>query len=191
VSTASLTFREATLDDSPTLATLVRTAYRGEVGWTTEAAFLDDERIDAAGVAAKVTEPDGAVLVGLAPQTGPVAGDSIVACCEVVHRGGGRAYFGLFAVDPTLQAAGLGRALLAHAEKYVVRRWGAHTMEMTVIAQRHELINWYKRRGYTVTDQIRPFPYDELVGGRALRDDLYFRVLVKTLVTGVASPIPS
>jgi len=183
-STAPLTFREATVDDAETLVTLVRTAYRGEAGWTTESALLDDERIDVAGVVAKIAEPHGAVLLGLGsptPARDSPATARVVACCEVVHRGDGLAYFGMLAVDPTLQAAGLGRRVLAHAEAYAVRRWGAHTMEMTVIGQRSELITWYERRGYTVTDHTRPFPYDALVGGLALRDDLYFRVLVKSL----------
>ncbi len=174
--TAPVTFREAALDDAETVVTLVRTAYRGEVGWTTESALLDDDRIDLAGVVAKIAEPQGAVLVGLHSPT-----SRIVACCEVVHRGDGLVYFGMFAVDPVLQAAGLGRRVLAHAEAYAVTRWGAHTMEMTVIGQRSELIKWYERRGYTVTDHTRPFPYDALVGGGALRDDLYFQVLVKSL----------
>ena len=176
MSTPSPTFREATLDDIEALVPLVRAAYRGDVGWTTESALLDDERIDAAGVAHKVSEPDGAVLVGLDSPTGRV-----VACCEVVHRGDGLVYFGMFAVDPALQSAGLGRRVLAHAEDYAARRWAAHTMEMTVIGQRSELISWYERRGYTVTDRTRPFPDDALVGGGALRDDLYFRVLVRSL----------
>ncbi|MEO3935233.1 GNAT family N-acetyltransferase [Dermatophilaceae bacterium Soc4.6] len=182
MSTETLTVREATLADTDTLVRLVRTAYRGDVGWTTESGLLDDERIDTTGMARKISEPDGAVLVGL---DSPASG-RVVACCEVVHRGAGLAYFGMFAVDPALQAAGLGRLMLSRAEDFATDRWGAHTMEMTVIAQRDELINWYERRGYTVTDAIRPFPYDELVGGGALRDDLFFRVLVKPLVPGVA-----
>ncbi|MDQ2756023.1 MAG: GNAT family N-acetyltransferase [Actinomycetota bacterium] len=177
MSTSPLTFREASVDDAEFLAGLVRTAYRGGVGWTTEAALLDDQRIDAAGVAAKIVDPDGAVLVGLDGS----AAERVVACCEVVHRGDGLAYFGMFAVDPARQAAGLGRRVLGHAEAYAARRWAAHTMEMTVIAQRAELISWYERRGYTVTDETRPFPYDQMVGGGALRDDLHFRVLVKLL----------
>ena len=174
--------RTATADDATVLADLVRTAYRGEVGWTTEAGLLDDQRIDAAGVRAKIADPAGVVLLA------EDDAGRVIACCEVVHRGDGLAYFGMFAVDPTLQAAGLGRQVLAQAESYARHRWGAHTMEMTVIAQRAELIAWYVRRGYVVTDETRPFPFDQLVGGRALRDDLSFRVLVKSLETHPPGP---
>ena len=50
-------FREAVPADVPALVTLVRTAYRGELGWTTETTLLDDERIDASGVADKIANP--------------------------------------------------------------------------------------------------------------------------------------
>lgn len=169
------TFREAGTDDAAVLASLVRTAYRGQEGWTTEAAFLDDERIDAAGVTAKITDAATVVLVGEAHD------GALVACCELVDRGDGLTYFGMFAVDPSRQAAGLGRQVLAHAEAYAVSHLAARTMEMTVIGQRDELIAWYLRRGYHLTEETRPFPYEHLVGGSALRDDLYFRVLVKDL----------
>ncbi|MEO7061353.1 MAG: GNAT family N-acetyltransferase [Lapillicoccus sp.] len=175
MTTATHTFREASASDAAVLALLVRTAYRGEAGWTTEAAFLDDERIDVEGVTDKITRPDGVVLVAAA------ADGAVVGCCELVDRRDGLAYFGMFAVDPTLQAAGLGRALLTHAERYAATRWHTQTMEMTVIAQREELISWYVRRGYAVADETRPFPYDRLVNGSALRDDLYFVVLTRTL----------
>lgn len=176
MTTATSSFRTATASDAPVLATLVRTAYRGGVGWTTEAAFLNDERIDTAGVAEKISHPRGVVLVAVDDDQ-----EEIVACCELVGRGDGLAYFGMFAVDPARQVGGLGRRVLAHAEDHARVVMGARTMEMTVIGQRHELIDWYVRRGYTVGEETRPFPYDHLVRGSALRDDLYFVVLTKAL----------
>jgi hypothetical protein len=56
-------------------------------------------------------------------------------------------------------------------------------MELTVIAQRVELIAWYERRGYRCTGETRPFPYGDERFGVPLRDDLTFTVLVKDLVT--------
>jgi GNAT superfamily N-acetyltransferase len=177
---SGVTLRTAEAGDAVVLADLVRIAYRGEVGWTTEAGLLDDERIDAAGVSAKISAPDGLVLVAESVAGSEAAG-RIVACCELAHRGDGLAYFGLFAVDPELQAAGLGRRMLAAAEDLASSRWGSHTMEMQVVAQRAELIAWYERRGYRLTGDTRPFPYDQLINGTALRDDLYFVVLSKSL----------
>lgn len=172
-----LTFRTATAQDAPAVAALVRSAYRGpesRAGWTTEADLLTDDRIDAAGVADKIAA-DGVVLLAVD------ADGRLVACCELARRGGGLAYFGMFAVSPTLQAAGLGRQVLAQAEAHARREWGTTTIEMTVIGQRSELIAWYQRRGYAVTGETRPFPYDLLRPGQALRDDLAFVVLAKQL----------
>jgi GNAT superfamily N-acetyltransferase len=173
-----LAFRPAGEDDAPAVLALVRRAYRGEAsraGWTTEADLLDDGRIELPELLHKITGPESLVLVVES------RGD-LVACCELAHRGDGLAYFGLFAVEPTLQAGGLGRRVLAEAERVARGLWSSTVMEMTVIGQRSELIFWYERRGYALTGERRPFPYDELGSGGALRDDLYFAVLRKPLV---------
>jgi ribosomal protein S18 acetylase RimI-like enzyme len=180
-----LAFRDAVADDGPTLLTLVRRAYRGDEsrgGWTTEADLLADERIDLPQLLTKITAPDSMVLVAEDKATGEA-----VACCELARREGGLAYFGMFAVRPDLQAAGIGRRMLAEAERIAGERWQCSRMEMTVIGQRPELIAWYERRGYTCTAERRPFPYEQLINGVALRDDLYFSVLVKDLVTAPVS----
>ena len=57
-------------------------------------------------------------------------------------------------------------------------------MEMTVIAQREDLIAWYERRGYTRTGETRPFPYGDERFGRPRRDDLVFVVLRKDFMLG-------
>ncbi|KAM0254369.1 hypothetical protein ACHAQJ_006838 [Trichoderma viride] len=174
----SFSLRKATAGDVPAVLALVRAAYRGEssrAGWTTEADLVDDQRIDEKGLLAKINEPFGAVLVAQ-----DAAGDTL-ACCEVLKQSDTTGYFGLFAVDPLRQAGGIGRTILAQAETYAKQTWGLAEMEMTVIWTREELIQYYIRRGYTKTEKTKPFPYGELVSGKALRDDLYFSVLVKAL----------
>ncbi|SNQ51580.1 Acetyltransferase [Frankia canadensis] len=91
------------------------------------------------------------------------------------------AYFGMFAVRPTRQSGGVGAALLGTAERHAVTTWGAGWMELLVIAQRGELIDWYRRRGYLSTSRTRPFPYNDRRFGEPLRPDLYFVVLRRTL----------
>lgn len=176
----NLTFRTATTDDADVDAILkiVRSAYRGDssrAGWTTEADLVADERIDAAGVREKIEEPRGVILMAHDDD------GALVSCCEILCRDDELAYFGLFAVDPVRQAGGIGRQVLAAAEDYARREFGVRRMEMSVIFTRSELIAWYGRRGYAVTDETRPFPYEHLVNGKALRDDLHFRILVKDL----------
>jgi GNAT superfamily N-acetyltransferase len=173
-----LVFRDAVVEDAAEVRALVVRAYRGEssrAGWTTEADLLADERIDIAEVAAKIAAPDGIVLLAYAD-------DDLIACCELLHKGEGVGYFGMFAVEPTRQAGGIGRRVLAEAERTAAQTWGVTLLEMTVIGQRDELIQWYERRGYVRTEETRPFPFDGLVNGEALRDDLYFAVLAKKLV---------
>ncbi|PTB62003.1 acyl-CoA N-acyltransferase [Trichoderma citrinoviride] len=176
----SLSIRKATPADLTPVLALVRSAYRGETslrGWTTEADILDDQRIDEAGLLKKINEPFGAVLVAQDDE----AGGEIVACCELLKQSDTLGYFGLFAVNPLRQAGGIGKFVLAAAEAYAKDTWGLRELEMSIIWTRAELIAWYGRRGYVLTEKKKPFPYAELVGGKALRDDLYFRVMVKAL----------
>ncbi len=105
----------------------------------------------------------------------------IVACCQLEHRGD-HAYFGMFAVSPALQGAGLGRAVIAEAERQARASWGVTEMHMTVITVREDLIAWYERRGYRRTGRTTPFPYGDERFGIPQRDDLAFELLVKELV---------
>ena len=108
-----LTFRVAAEDDVPALVALIESAYRGDasrIGWTTEADLLEGQRTDPEGIAAVVASP-GSIMLAVERD------GELVACCQLEHRGE-HAYFGMFAVSPELQGAGLGKA--DH------RRGGAH-----------------------------------------------------------------
>ncbi|MFE6054449.1 GNAT family N-acetyltransferase [Kitasatospora sp. NPDC056446] len=171
-----LAFRFAVAADVPALVELVESAYRGDasrVGWTTEADLLGGQRTDPEGVAGAIGNPDGLVL--LAERDG-----ELVACCQVERRGE-RAYFGMFSVRPGLQGGGVGRAVLAEAERVAVAEWGAREMELAAIAQRADLIAWYERRGYHRPGVFSPFPYGDERFGIPLRPDLRFEHLVKEL----------
>lgn len=177
--------RTATPDDVPAVVALVQLAYRGEAsraGWTTEADLLDGQRTDAGAVAALVDAPGSAVL--LLERDG-----RLVACCHVEARGptgastgpAGRrlGYVGMVAVDPQQQGAGTGSAMLAAAEAHAREVLDARDLEMTVIAQRVELIAWYERRGWRRTGERRPFPHGDERFGLPRRDDLEFVVLAR------------
>ena len=175
---AALTFQVATSNDVTPVLSLVRSAYRGDAsraGWTTEADLVADDRIDEAGILSKINDPQGVVLLAYD------AAGALASCCELLKRDGELAYFGLFAVDPLRQAGGIGKQVLAEAEAYAKKVFGVGRLEMQVIWLRADLIAWYERRGYTKTEETRPFPYEHLVNGKALRDDLYFVVIAKDL----------
>jgi ribosomal protein S18 acetylase RimI-like enzyme len=173
---ARLGFRAAGEQDVPALVALIESAYRGEssrAGWTTEADLLKGQRTDPEGVGAVVKDPDSRLLA--------VEDDGrVVACCQLERREG-HAYFGMFAVRPDLQGAGLGKVVIAEAERFARAEWGADEMHMTVITQREDLIAWYERRGYTRTGSMSPFPYGDERFGIPQRPDLAFELLVKPL----------
>ncbi|MGH3241056.1 MAG: GNAT family N-acetyltransferase [Spirillospora sp.] len=169
-------FRTATPADVPGLVALIESAYRGEAsraGWTTEADILDGQRTDPDMVAAIVADAAGRMLLA---ETGGV----LAACCQLENRDG-YAYFGTFAVSPGMQGGGLGKQLLAEAERLARDEWGAAEMRMTVITARDELIAWYVRRGYVRTGELAPFPYGDDRFGLPKRDDLQFELLIKKL----------
>jgi len=174
-------FRPATAADVAAIVALVESAYRGESGlrgWTTESHLLDGQRTDAESVAELIARDRSIVLLGERDAT-------LVACCHIEHQGDA-GYFGMFAVNPELQASGLGRALLAEAERVARDNWQVPAMHMTVIEQRGDLIAWYERRGYRLTGKTAPFPYGNERFGLPRRDDLRFVYLSKTLVEETA-----
>jgi predicted N-acetyltransferase YhbS len=156
---SEIRFRTATLADVIALRALVERAYRGEsakFGWTHEADLLKDERTSNADLARTIADPGSRVI--LAEAGGALIGTVTVSDQGITDQEEARAYLGMLCVDPALQAAGLGRALIAQAEAIARDTFGAQSMEMTVIDKRAELIAWYQRCGYVLSAQTRPFP---------------------------------
>ena len=171
-----LSFRTATVADVPTLVALVTSAYRGETsreGWTTEADFLDGERIDPKVLRADIERPRSRVLVA--------ERDGRMLACVHIAEDDGAGYLGMFSVLPELQGAGIGKQLMAEAERVVREDWRLPAMRMTVIDLREELIAFYERRGYRRTGIKKPFPYGDPRFGLPKRDDLRFEILEKSL----------
>jgi GNAT superfamily N-acetyltransferase len=79
------------------------------------------------------------------------------------------AYFGMFAIDPAIHGGGLGKQIIAEAERRVQDLWGANQIVMTVINLRTALIEWYERRGYRLTGATLPFPFSD-TSGETTRD---------------------
>jgi ribosomal protein S18 acetylase RimI-like enzyme len=183
----AIRFRYATVADIPGLVDLVTACYRGEhsrKGWTTEADILDGNRIDPDVLRDDIERPLSRILVAeSAEATVPMLG------CAHVCVDGDAGYFGMFSVRPERQRDGLGRRMLAEAERIVGSEFGMPLMRMTVIDCREELIRWYERRGYRRTGIKKPFPYGDERFGIPKRPDLQFEVLEKPLAVaaGVGS----
>jgi len=176
VDTPSITCRAARSEDVDALLRLVESAYRGDAsrkGWTTEADLLDGQRTDRAGIEEVVGKAASRVLVF-------ERGARLLACCHL-EKLGDACYFGMFAVDPSVQSGGVGKFAMREAERVAREDLGCSEMQMTVITLREELIAWYERRGYRRTGIHKPFPYGDERFGIPKRDDLRFEILAKPL----------
>jgi GNAT superfamily N-acetyltransferase len=135
--------RTAEPEDAEGIARLVNAAFRPE------RFFIDQDRTNSEKVRALLQK--GKFL--LLEQAGALAG------CVYVERRGERGYFGLLAVDPGLQHAGLGSRLVAAAEEYC-RAEGCHFMDLTIVNLRVELPPFYHRLGYAESGTL-PFPSEQ------------------------------
>ncbi|PPJ44213.1 MULTISPECIES: GNAT family N-acetyltransferase [unclassified Pseudoxanthomonas] len=177
----TLTFRSAVPADIPALVALVTSAYRGDVskqGWTTEADMLDGQRIDPDVLARDIERDRSRILLA--------ERDGVLLACAHVAEDEGAGYFGMFSVRPDLQGGGVGKAMLAEAERVARDEWRLPAMRMTVIDIRDELIAFYERRGYMRTGIKKPFPYGDERYGIPKRDDLRFEILEKPLAGAIA-----
>jgi len=173
---SELAFSADGAGDIERVVALVESAYRGDasrVGWTTEADLLDGRRTGRDDVEAILARERSQLLLA-------EDGGELVACAHVMVEDGA-GYFGMFSVVPAQQGAGVGKKVLAEAERIVREDWGCEAMRMTVIDVREELIAFYERRGYLRTGIKKPFPYGDARFGLPKRAGLRFEVLEKDL----------
>ena len=168
---SDIAIRPATDTDLVPLQALIQRAYRGETsrgGWTHEADLIPDgERITLDDLRTMLADPKERLLAGW-------LGDRLIGHVRIAHADHGLAHLGLLCVDPLIQAGGHGKRLIAAAEATARETFEARRMEMTVISIRGALIDYYARRGYAPTGEVRPFPI-------ALDPPLFLTVLEKPL----------
>jgi GNAT superfamily N-acetyltransferase len=170
-----LHLRLATLDDAEVLTQLINRAYRGDSsrkGWTTEADLLTGSRINAEEVRDIIRSHNNVYLVG-------EENAQLIACVNLTQTDKG-GYLGMFVIEPSEQARGLGKSFMQAAEAFVKENWKLTTMWLTVITVRSELIAYYERRGYVRTGRFSPFPV-HLIDGAALVENLEFEEMEKSL----------
>ena len=176
-----LTLRPLQTADIPAIVELMNRAFRGtgpNASWNTESVIIDGDRTSEAALLEQLRDkPEAHFLIAEDETTHDLRG-----CVWLEPMPEDRWYLGSLTIDPALQKSGLGRELLTAAEAWAFDR-GCRVIEMTVVNQRTTLIAWYERRGYQLTGETHPFPYEDARFGRPRRDDLEFVVLERELLT--------
>jgi len=126
-----ITIRHAGEADAEAVARIVNQAYE------VERFFVLGDRTSSQDVLAHVRR--GILLVA-------TEGEATVGCVYAeIH--GDRGSFGMLAVAPGRQGAGLGRQLIDAAERHI-RDAGGRSIDIRVVNLRHDLLPRYRRLGY-------------------------------------------
>jgi ribosomal protein S18 acetylase RimI-like enzyme len=165
---------KAQLSDAESIATLVNSAYRGDhakKGWTTEADFIDGTRTDATALADVMNKQDTIIL--------KYERDGKIIGCVELKVDKNKVYLGMLTVEPSIQGGGIGKEMLRAGEDFA-KSQGCRSVYMTVITIRQELIDWYKRHGYSDTGERKPFHFNDPRFGLP-KQNLEFLVMEKQL----------
>ena len=150
----------ATTADIPALLPIINSAFRGDSarqGWTHESDLIQGERRTDEETLVKILNDPDAVMLKYTDEQGIIQG-----CVHLQNKPRGL-YLGMLTVNPALQGAGIGKKFLAAADERA-QQLGCPCIYMTVISVRTELIAWYQRHGYVLTEEREPFLVDPKYG---------------------------
>ncbi len=147
-------------EDVRAITALLNSAYRGESskqGWTNEVHLIGgNQRTDEPSLK-KVMELDDSIVLKYLSEEQKIIG------CVNLQKHDSKIYLGMFSVAPQLQGLGIGKQLLHAAEEYA-NDVLCTAIYMSVIDVREDLINWYKRNGYSETGERKEFIEDDVSG---------------------------
>ncbi|KAL5405235.1 hypothetical protein PMIN03_008613 [Paraphaeosphaeria minitans] len=174
--TTQLNLRVATADDAAPIAQLVQSAFRHQdIAWTGPDTELNRTfTMTPEEALATITNPNAAFLMATTDD------GALVGCMATFKKTDELARVAMLAVDPTLQAGGVGRRVLSHAEEYAIKNWGVKTLGLNALHTRELLLKWYEKRGYVRTGETSPFPVQAL-RGLGIEQDLYFVEMEKVV----------
>ena len=138
--TQTIALRAATAGDIPLIVALLNVAF------AMERDFVDRDRTSAAEIAHYVAS--GTFLV--------VEGDGgTLASCMYLEQRDDRLYLGMLAVSPQQQGRGLGRQMMAAAERQAISL-GCGAIDIRIVHRRTELPPFYRSLGF-VDNGTEPF----------------------------------
>ena len=158
-----LNFRTARISDITNLVDLINSAYRQQEGrsWTSESEIVTGDRINVKQLEQALAQDDFQLFVA-------ELDEQIVACIGLTFTQHD-VEIGTFCIASTLQNQGIGKYVLDFAEQYLYDKVLFNLCHFThfvmwVLSVRHELIAYYQRRGYLLTEKIEAYPLDQYVG---------------------------
>jgi len=140
--------------------------------WTSEASFIAGQRTDVERIREIMNEPYRIILV-----TQVRVGIAGCVSVDVSERLG---HFGMLSVGVPFQKGGMAKALIRAAESWAADQ-GAREMRLQVLMNRPELISYYERQGYRMTEERIPFPNGEPRFGEPLIDGLMFGTMSRPI----------
>jgi GNAT superfamily N-acetyltransferase len=128
----TITIRTAAADDVPQIVTLLNAAFAME--WD----FINRDRTSAPEIARSMTAGSFFVVDGE---------DGALAACMYLEQRGDRLYLGMLAVKPGQQGRGVGRQMMAAAERHAAAL-GCGTIDIRIVNRRTELPPFYRSLGF-------------------------------------------
>ena len=148
--------RLASKADIQQLIILINTAYRTRGGWTTEEGMIQGDRIQEQQLYELLNSADFQLFV--------LEIENKLLGCISVSLGQQVAEIGSFAVAPAEQNSGYGKQLLDFAESHIFEIFKKNVIQMSVLNVRTELLAYYQRHGYQLTEKIEAYPLGQKLG---------------------------
>ncbi|MFT4021290.1 MAG: GNAT family N-acetyltransferase [Acinetobacter sp.] len=149
---------EATSEHIPQLLDLVNIAYRSKTnqGWTSEADLVSGDRIHTYHLNEILSDPSSKIFI--------IFQASQLVACVHINISNQSCYIGMLTTHPDVQNQGIGKIMLDYAEKFALNHYAITSFTLSVLSARTELINYYKRRGYEMTNIVDAYPHNANVG---------------------------
>ncbi|RMZ73007.1 Acyl- N-acyltransferase [Pyrenophora seminiperda CCB06] len=165
-------------DDSSRIAQLVQAAFNHlDIKWTGPDVELNRNfTVTPEEIHAIIGNSNAAFLMAT------IENGSFIGVVAVIKTTEDLARFALLAVDPTYQASGIGGHILEQAEDYAINTWDIKMFGLNAFSTRGLLIEWYEKRGYTITGEKSELPA-KAVERLTLSNDLHFVEMEKQVET--------
>jgi ribosomal protein S18 acetylase RimI-like enzyme len=184
-----LFYRPATIDQAPLIQSLITNGFRASdtrANWTGDSTRILNETfsIPLSAIETAITSDTGMFMLVFTNTTTTTTISSqeeeIVGCFNLAQKSASKASIAWFVIAHNFQQVGVGRRVLAYAEKYARTIMSdVEVLELNALSSREELISWYERCGYVRTGLVVAFPRESV--DAEIPDGVGFVYLEKSL----------